>query len=155
MDFDLFTQALERCEGYCDLGMFNEAWEQLEALPTELKQDVGVLTSRMQILMGLKDHQKASYIGLTLVEQFPEKLGVLLSTAECLIQCKDHQDARRLLTNGLTAHHESPDLWLTLARVECLLGDNEKAGDCVKEYMARNPEAKLAVLDISELDSLW
>jgi predicted Zn-dependent protease len=155
MNLEFLTQSLERCEGYYDLRMFTEAWEELENLPTDLKLDVTALSWRMQILMGLNEHRKASYIGLTLVEQFPDKLGVLLSTAECLIQSQDHQKAAELLRNGLTAHHESPDVWLMLARVECHLGQDEKAVECVKEYMERNPEGKLAVLDCPDLDTLW
>jgi predicted Zn-dependent protease len=155
MDLDLLPQALRRCEGYCDLGMFTEAWEELEALPTELKQDLGVLTWRMQILMGLGEHEKASFIGLSLVQQFPEKLGVLLSTAECLIHCKDYTGASQLLRNGLTRLPDNADLWLTLARVEALLGQNEAARNCVKKYMELNPHAKALLTSLKELDKIW
>jgi len=44
--------------------MWEAAWDELEALPTELKNDLGVLTC-MQILVGLNEHRKASFIGLT------------------------------------------------------------------------------------------
>src|SRR3954463_10502195 len=96
---ELLSESSRRCEGYLDLRMFTEAWEELEALPTELKNDLRVLTLRMQIQMGMGEHQKASFIGLTLVEMFPEKLGVLLSTVECLMSCKEHGKAVELLRN--------------------------------------------------------
>lgn len=135
--------------------MWEAAWEELEALPTELKQDLSVLTWRMQILMGMDEHEKASFIGLSLVQKFPEKLGLLLSTAECLINCKDHHGATRLLRIGLSRLPDNPDLWLTMARVEALLGEIEAARESVKRCVILNPNGKAAVLDIPELDSLW
>src|SRR4051812_31017903 len=116
MNLSLLPQALQRCEGYFDLKMFTEAWNELEDLPSELKQDLGVLTWRMQILMGLGEHEIASFIGLSLVQQFPEKLGVLLSTAECLIHSKHYVSVSHLLRTGLTRLPDNADLWLTLAR---------------------------------------
>jgi predicted Zn-dependent protease len=135
--------------------MWNAAWETLEDLPSELKQDLGVLHWRIQIQMGMGEYEKASYIGLSLVEQFPEKLGILLATAECLIKTKDYEGACGLLRKGLTKLSENPDLWLTLARVEALLGDTEAARDCVKRYVTLNPEGKADLLSINELDPLW
>jgi predicted Zn-dependent protease len=155
MSADLLSPVLLRCEGYHDLCMFTEAWEELEALPSELKQDLGVLTWRMQILMGLGEHLKASYIGLSLVAQFPEKVGILLSTVECLIGCRDYRKATELLRNGLGLIPDNPDLWLALARVEALLGQLEGARACVKEYVKLNPEGKLAVMNIPEFAALW
>lgn len=147
--------SIRRCEGYLDLKMWEAAWEELEALPSELKQDLTVLTSRMQIQMGMGEHQKASFIGLSLVRQFPKKLGVLLLTAECLINCKDFQTASQLLRNGLSVIPDQADLWLTLARVEALLGQNEAARECVRQYVTLNPDAKADVLTIPELAEIW
>lgn len=151
----LLASAIRRCEGYCDLKMWEAAWEELEALPSELKQDLTVLTWRMQIQMGMGEHQKASFIGLSLVQQFPKKLGVLLLTAECLINTKDFQTASQLLRNGLPSLPDQADLWLTLARVEALRGQNEAARECVRQYVTLNPEAKAHVLTIPELAEIW
>ena len=112
MDLTLLPPALLRCEGYCGLKMWDAAWNELEDLPSELKQDLGVLTWRIQILMGMGEHHKASCIGLTLVERFPEKFGILLSTAECLINCKDYAAASQLLRSGLSRLPDSPDVWV-------------------------------------------
>jgi predicted Zn-dependent protease len=101
------------------------------------------------------EHEKASYIGLSLVQQFPRKLGILLLTAECLINYKEFQTASRLLRNSLSALPDQADLWLTLARVEALLGQNEAARDCVRQYVTLNPEAKADVLTIAELAEIW
>lgn len=110
----ILTDTLLRCEGFCELKMWEAAWEELEALPTELKQYLSVLTWRMQILMGMGEHQKASFIGLSLVQKFPERLGLLLSTAECLINCKDHHGASCLVRSGLSRLPDNPDLWADL-----------------------------------------
>lgn len=100
-------------------------------------------------------HPKASYIGLSLVKQFPNRLGVLLLTAECLIHCQEFQASSRLLRDGLSALPDQPDLWLTLARVEALLGQNDAAKDCVRQYVALNPDAKQEVFLIPELAGIW
>lgn len=152
---DALALSIRRREGYCDLKMWEAAWEELEALPSELKQDLTVLTWRMQIQMGMGEHRKASYIGLSLVQQFPIRLGVLLLTAGCLIHCQDYQAASRLLRTGLSALPDHPDLWLTLAKVEALLGENDAAKDCVRQYVALNPEAKADIFTLPELNGIW
>src|SRR3954471_3040805 len=109
----------------------------------------------MQILMGMGEHRKASYIGLSLAEQFPAKAGVLLCTVECLIGCQDFAKAAELLATGLKCMNKNPDVWLTLGRVRALQGDVEKARVCVKEYARLNPEGKAALMSNQELHALW
>lgn len=155
MDHPQLLQSLQRCEGFCDLKMWSDAWNELDALPPELQPDFGVLMWRIQILMGLGEHRKASFIGLSLVQKFPEKLGILLSTAECLIGCSDYEEAAKALKRGLAQLPDSADLWLTLARVEALLGDLPSSRDCVKQYVTLNPDGKALLLAIPELDPLW
>jgi len=151
----LLASALQCCEGYTELGMWEAAWEELEALPSELKTDFGVLTWRMQILVGLNEHQKASFIGLTLVEHHPDKLGVLLLTADCLMTIKDHESAKIILREKIAWHTTQPDAWLALARVEAQLGNSLEVRDAIEQYIALYPEGRVALLDIPELAFLW
>jgi len=105
----LLAGSLQRCEGYCELEMWEAAWDELEALPTELKADFEVFTWRMQILVGLDEHQKASFIGLTLVEHHPDKLGVLLLTIQCLMTIDDFATAQTVLREKIAWHAAKPD----------------------------------------------
>lgn len=147
--------ALQRCEGYCDLKMWETAWEELEELPSEFKVDLRVLSWRILILMGLGEYQKASYIGLSLSEHFPNRLSILLTTAECLIHCREFITASQLLKNALAKASDQPNLWLTLARVEALLGKPESAKDCVREYVKLDPDSKADIFSIPELAVIW
>lgn len=155
METSTLTQSLQRCEGFCELKMWDDAWNELETLPPELQLDLAVLMWRIQVLMGWGEHRKASFIGLSPAQKFPEKLGILLSTAECLIGCSDYDEAAKALKRGLEQLPENADLWLTLARVEALLGDLESSRDCVRRYVTLNPGGKAVLLSIPELDPLW
>jgi len=151
----LLAAALQRCEGYAELKMWEAAWEELEALTTELKQDLAVLVWRMEILLGLGEHVKASFIGETLVKQYPNRLEGWLLSALCLFELPDHQSTLALLKNALVWHPKEPRLWMLLARTEGRLGNVEEAKDCVHQFPSLHPEGRVALLDLPELAFLW
>jgi hypothetical protein len=43
-----FTRNLEACRGYIDLGMYHDAWNELERMPPELRAKVDVIDLRLK-----------------------------------------------------------------------------------------------------------
>lgn len=67
---------LQQAEGFCDLGMWQQAWDALDGLRDELKAHPAVLSSRLDVLVGMKHWEKALILGKSLARVLPndEKL---------------------------------------------------------------------------------
>ncbi len=55
------NDGLIRAEGYCDLGMWQQAFDTLEDMPTEAKVTVSVLLLHAKILVGLGSWTKPCF----------------------------------------------------------------------------------------------
>ncbi len=63
---------LEASLGYLTLGMHQDAWNELENLPPELRADDGVLELRIQIYQALGKWESARVLAESLAKRSPE-----------------------------------------------------------------------------------
>ena len=74
---------LDPFAGYLDLGMYNEANDELERLPMKLKNHPAVLGARLDLLMEMKRWEDAAIVGGSLAKLWPETLQFHVRTAFC------------------------------------------------------------------------
>lgn len=152
---EFLSQAITRCQGYCELRMYEKAWEELEALPDELRTSAEVYEWRMRVLMGMGENDKASYIGLGLVDQFPGRQDFRLLTVECLLRINQSKEALDLLTAGPGHLWDEYLAWFYLARIQMKLGDLDTARNAITRCSERAPEKRLEILNNPEFAGLW
>jgi hypothetical protein len=70
------SRALEQAEGYCELRMWESAWNVLEDLPNELRCHPEVLSRRLDCLIGLEHWDKALILGASLSGIMPQRADV-------------------------------------------------------------------------------
>lgn len=99
------SKALERSGGFCDLGMWEEAWEEIENLPDELRVQADATAQRLNILMGMQEWNKASYLGIGLCERFPDRMDFRLMTVQCLKNSGPADDALEFMQSS------PPGIW--------------------------------------------
>lgn len=63
---DALHKPLQQSEGFCELGMWQHAWDVLDGLPDELRAHPAVLSRRLDVLIGLKHWDKALILGKSL-----------------------------------------------------------------------------------------
>lgn len=151
----ILTSVITRCQGYCELKMWEQAWEELEALPGELRIAAEVYEWRMRILMGLEENEKASYIGMGIVESLPSSQDYRLLTVECLMRLGQNQEALDLLKAGPDHLWEVSIPWFYLARLQVRLGNGEEARKAVTRCSELAPEKRLEILDNPDFAELW
>jgi len=134
--------SLSRCEGYLELKMWDEAWEELAQLPPALREQLPVLACQIQVLVGLKEYEKAAQTGLSLIHRFPDHLGVLLMTVDFFIAMNEHAAARSLIAKHLVRFAGQPEVWKSLADIEASLGNLTAAERCLKRHEALSPPKK-------------
>jgi len=75
-DADTLLAALRESEGYCELQMWEAAWNVLEDLPSHLKVTGEVLERRVSILVGAGEMPKALMLAESLSTAIPDSPAV-------------------------------------------------------------------------------
>ena len=78
---ELLTDLLEPFDGYIALGMFMEATDELERLPTELKTHPAVLSATLDLLIELKRWEDGELLGRSLFKLWPDECSFYVRTA--------------------------------------------------------------------------
>lgn len=120
---DRLSQTLRRCEGYGELGMWHQAWEELEDLPDQERTRLPALIWRVRTLAGMGFHRNAVSLGGSLVRTFPASVGVKGVMCEALI---------------------------ALARSETQTGDPQVARECLAQCLEIDPDRRQGILSMPE-----
>lgn len=87
--------ALERCQGYCTLGMWEQAANVLDNLPDDLRTCAEVYECRLEICVGVKNWEHALILAESLVSRFPKRPGPRFRMACALAQLGNLDAARQ------------------------------------------------------------
>jgi predicted Zn-dependent protease len=109
-------------QGYSELGMFDEAIDELDSLPETAACNSTVIELRTVILMQAKRWKPALAASRDLCRAEPEKTSGFIHTAFCLHELGRTSEARDVLLAGPDALHSEPTFHYNLACYECALG---------------------------------
>ena len=120
-------RTLLAAQGYSELGMFDDALEELESLPVELIQHSAVVELRTVVLMQARRWKLALTASRSLCRVAPEKSTGFIHAAFCLHELGRTDEARDTLLAGPEALHTEPTYHYNLACYECALGNLDLA----------------------------
>jgi lipopolysaccharide biosynthesis regulator YciM len=93
------TRDLEAAEGYLMLGMFQHAWNVLEALPQDAKRSKRVLVLHLDILTGVKEWPKAALLAQSLCVIDPADVALHVRASCCWEVVTRHLNAQAKVVN--------------------------------------------------------
>jgi Flp pilus assembly protein TadD len=114
-------------EGYCELGMFDDALAELDTLPEEVAEHATVLGLRTVVLMQARRWKSALTASRALCRTAPDKTEGFIHAAFCLHELGRTTEARDTLLSGPDLLHAEPTFHYNLACYECALGNLELA----------------------------
>jgi len=120
-------RTLLAAQGYCELGMFDDALDELETLPSELMQHSAVCELRTVVLMQARRWKLALTASRSLCRAAPDKSTGFIHAAFCLHELGRTDEARDTLLSGPDALHAEPTYHYNLACYECALGNLDLA----------------------------
>ena len=150
-----FLRLLTAAQGFCEMGMWQDAWDELEKLGPEERAALEVLRLRLGILVGLKRWESAALLATRMIEQgcqdaVPYQLGAL-----AVRRYRSLEEVRTFLLRSEAVLSGKATWHYTLACFECQLGDLAGA----KVHLARafeiNPELRAVALYETDLAPLW
>ena len=148
MDPTVLQFRMNRIEGYCDLGMWEDAEQERAALGTLLDHNPAGRELKLRILMGTGDWPRAVKLAMDLANEFPEQGHWFTHTAYCLHELGRTQEAREFLMTGPSSLKDDPLFYYNLACYECMLGRLDEARLLLGKAIERDAGlAKLARTD--------
>ena len=121
----------EKCllaaQGYSELGMLDEALEELDTLPPKARKHPAALELRLLVRMQAHDWKAALKVSQELCHVAPDRSAGYIHSAFCLHELGHTAEAREVLLQGPEALHSEPTYHYNLACYECRLGNLDLA----------------------------
>ncbi len=115
-------RTLLAAQGYCELGMFDEAIKELETLPEDVRVTPATIELRVVILMQAKRWKTALSASRDLCKRDPDRPTGYIHAAFCLHELGRTAEAREFLLKGPDTLLREPTFHYNLACYECRLG---------------------------------
>jgi predicted Zn-dependent protease len=145
----------ECAQGYFEIGMWNESWNELENMAAECQCHPSVLWLRLKILMGLKDWEKARILGESLCKLWPSRAEFVLDTAFVIEAIGQPEQAKAFLKGAHDQIWSHAEAWYSLACITAKLGDLEGAKQALESCFCLNKDWSLKALHEPALQVLW
>ena len=141
--------------GYLELGLYDDANNELESLPDPLKNLPEVLLARLELLMMLKRWEDGAMLGQSLCGLWPKQSDFWFRTAFCLHEMRRTEEARQTLLNAPEPIQNIAVYSYNLACYESQLGDVRAAKKLLKECFDKDASFKQLALDDPDLQPVW
>ena len=141
--------------GYVELGMFQDANDQLEEIDPFNRAAPEVLAVRLAIYHGLKKWELMREIAKRLAEFQPNDIQWTVSFAYATRRAESVETAKEILLNAEPKFPKEAVIPYNLACYECQLGNVESAKNYLKKAFQIDSNWRLTALDDSDLQPLW
>ncbi len=122
-DMEEHERKIIAAQGYLELGMFRDVWQELHALPGKLLGRADVLEILALSLMGQARWSDALAVANRLRESAPSEPSGFIHEAYCLHELGRTSEALNILLNGPPTLHEKPVFFYNAGCYRARLGD--------------------------------
>ena len=141
--------------GYVELGMFQEANDQLENIDPFNRAAPEVLAVRIAVYHGLKKWELMQEVAKRLAEFQPNDIQWTISLAYATRRADSLQAAKEILSNAQSKFPKDAIIKYNLACYCCQLGESENAKNYLKTAFEIDSTWRLKALDDEDLRPLW
>lgn len=147
---------LRYATGYIDLGLMDDASDELEKVAFEDRFVPEVLQVRLELHMAAEHWETVIGIGWQVTQQTPDNERGWICWAYSLRELERIEEARDVLLKAEPIHGTtSALLHYNLACYYCLLGELSTARQCLARACKINPGYKSDALDDPDLGAIW
>jgi hypothetical protein len=146
---------LEAALGYLALGMQQDACNELESLPPELRADDGVLELRIAIYHGMARWESARVMAESLAKCSPENPNWWILWAFSLRREESVAAARAVLLEASKVHSDEAVIPYNLACYSCVEGDLIGAKGLLTLALSMSEDLRKTALDDQDLDQIF
>lgn len=147
--------SLDAVFGYYSLGLFEDAWEEIESLPDAARITDPVLELRLSILHKLGKWETARILAESLAIKSPENPNWWILWAYSIRREKNVREAQGVLWQAVQIHPVCAPIVYNLACYACVLGQREDARGLLARAIALDPDFKATALDDPDLEPIF
>jgi len=149
------NDTFEAAEGFFELGLFADAWEELDKLQVADRIHPSVMQMRLDILLALERWEDAVALGTGCCKTWKDHKKFFSGTAKALIKLGDHGTALVLLRMAPADLQAQADYHYMMARCAALLGLSCEARLSLRECFNRQKSYREKCLDDPDFKALW
>ncbi|NNE91727.1 MAG: hypothetical protein HKN23_08780 [Verrucomicrobiales bacterium] len=149
-------------EGYVELGMYQEALEELSAIPVEVddkQTKFEIADRRLKILQQMEAWEEGAKVARAAVVELPNYSTPYLLGAYAIRRAEGVEAAFEFLVSGEHCLYMTPDFWYKKGCYYCLLGQFKEAKECVYKAMGSGDEKYDTLVeeddDLAPLRGTW
>jgi predicted Zn-dependent protease len=149
------AQRLQPAIGYLQLGLMEEANEEIEALPPEAKSEKIVLELQVEIHSGMAEWQSMREIAGFLTHEWPDDSQHWISLAYATRRCRSITEAEMILLTAVKLHPKEAMIHFNLACYAAQAGELEAARERLAQAEMLAPGARMMAMKDPDLEPLW
>ena len=146
---------IQYANGYIELGMYDDASDELEAIEGEDRMSVEVMSVRAMLYFHAKQWELMEATSRFVAEQKPDFSLGWVNWANALRFQGKFEEAKHVGSKGLELHPENGPLWYNMACYCSLMGDQREAKELLHKAASIDEEFKKTAIDDPDLDELW
>jgi predicted Zn-dependent protease len=146
---------LQAAIGFLELGMWQEAADEIERLPPERRGNLDVLEVRIEIYREAKAWRLMEVVAREVLRQMPEHPTPWLHLAYAVRRSQSLSAAKEVLKAAIDNFPDNAGIHFNLGCYACQMGDLETAKERVAEAVRLDDKFKLAFLDEEDLKPIW
>ncbi|HEX4084537.1 MAG TPA: hypothetical protein VHY22_06500 [Chthoniobacteraceae bacterium] len=131
-----FQKRILAAQGYYELGLWREAWRELDGMAGEPRQRPEVLELRVLILINESKWREALNLSRQLAEEAPQEEGGWVHSAYCLHEMGRTQEAIQALLSAPPSLREKAIFFYNFACYSCVLGQIDAAREALQRSFA-------------------
>ena len=149
------VRRIEYASGFIELGLLNEASEEIEAIEGEDRLSAEVMAVRSDLYMAAKDWDLVIAVARELARLTPKNDRGWIHWAYALRELGRVAEAKGVLLQAEPLHAKCAVLHYNMACYECLLGDIPEARRRLAVACKLGEDWKTAALDDPDLKAMW
>jgi tetratricopeptide (TPR) repeat protein len=151
----IVERTIRAATGYCELGMWQAAWDELEKLAPEERALPVVLRVRLGIFIALERWEAAVALAEGMIARGEDSPVTWLHGALAIRRHRSLEEARAFLVRADETLRENATFHYTLATLDCQLGNMTSAKERLSRALELNPELRLMALEDEDLWPIW
>jgi hypothetical protein len=148
------SEHITTAEGFLELGMPDEAWEQLEEIEPKHRADASVLAMRLRILQRMERFEMGTKIARGAVRLHPGELDLWLLGSHHVRGAQGAAEALAFLLRCADQFQVEAAYWFKLACLHCQVGDLIRTAECTRRAVDLDRSYQMQVLDHPDLEPL-
>lgn len=141
--------------GFCELGMWQAGWDELETLDPEERARPDVLRIRLGILVALERWESAVLLAEGMIARGEDSPITWLHGALAIRRHRSIEEARTFLLRAEPSLQENASFHYSVAVYECQLGNLLGAKVRLSRACKLNPALQMVALEDTDLEPIW